>query len=103
MSQSTLIVGALFVLFVIYITAKGELPAYLKVFGLGGNSSAAGGTPVTIPGVIGGVTTGANLIHTASSVIGDFTGSNGSNTTAGSDSGAVVDFAGLAAKLKANP
>jgi hypothetical protein len=32
MSQSTVIVGALFIAFVVFITLRGELPSYIAVF-----------------------------------------------------------------------
>lgn len=38
--QSGLIVGALALGFVIYVTAKGELPNYLTIFGIGANVSS---------------------------------------------------------------
>jgi hypothetical protein len=34
LSQSTVIVGVLLAMFFVYITAKGELPAYMAVVGL---------------------------------------------------------------------
>jgi hypothetical protein len=34
MSHSTVAVGALLMLFFIYVTAKGELPTYLSLLGL---------------------------------------------------------------------
>jgi hypothetical protein len=33
-TQANVIAGAIFIAFFIYVTAKGELPAYLRVFGL---------------------------------------------------------------------
>jgi hypothetical protein len=34
MQQSTIVVGALFLAFLIFVTARGELPTYLQIFGL---------------------------------------------------------------------
>jgi hypothetical protein len=35
MSQSNIVVGCLLLAFLIFITVRGELPAYMKVVGLG--------------------------------------------------------------------
>jgi hypothetical protein len=35
MSQTSIIFGALLVGFIVYVTAKGQLPAYFAVLGLG--------------------------------------------------------------------
>lgn len=60
MRQSTLIFGALIFAFVIYITMRGQLPAYVDLF----RKSSGASAPVTPPaaasvtgGVIGGVGT----------------------------------------------
>jgi hypothetical protein len=41
MSQTSVIFGALLVGFVVYVTSRGQLPAYLAVLGFGGSSSNA--------------------------------------------------------------
>jgi len=54
LSQSTLIALAIVLLFVVYVTARGRLPAYMQVFGLargtGGDSTTTdGGGGFTLP------------------------------------------------------
>lgn len=53
MSQSTITVGALFVMFVVYVTIQGKLAQYLGVFGFAGapaqtapGSTSSTGTPL---------------------------------------------------------
>ena len=38
-SQSNLIIGAVFVGFIVYITVRGELPAYLAIVGIGSGTT----------------------------------------------------------------
>lgn len=42
-SQTSVIFFALLVGFIVYITVRGQLSAYLYVLGLGGSSSSVGG------------------------------------------------------------
>jgi hypothetical protein len=62
--QSTVVILALFAAFAVFVTIRGELPAYLGLLGLGkaGASTAAApaaGSPVSSP---------ASLIQTATSI-----------------------------------
>jgi len=62
--QSTVVILALFVAFAVFVTIRGELPAYLGLLGLGkaGASAAvpaAGSSPISSP---------ASLIQTATSI-----------------------------------
>ena len=49
MSQSNVIAGSIFAAFVLFVTAKGELPTYLGFFGVGKNkgASATSSDPIT--------------------------------------------------------
>ena len=57
-SQSNLIIGSILIGYVVYITVKGELPAYLGIIGLGSNPTPAQptateqGTPAAAAGLI---------------------------------------------------
>jgi hypothetical protein len=58
MSQSSIILGALFGAFLVYITSKGELPVYMSFFGIGGQSGSSGSP---LPSNLGSVTPNATL------------------------------------------
>lgn len=82
-----MIVGTAFVLFLVFITARGELPDYLAVFGLGGNKTTATSTktsstnPVTgavstVTDTVSTVTGAVNQVNTAYSAVTDLFGSD---------------------------
>ena len=67
MGQSNFIVGAILVVFVVYITLKGELPAYMAVFGIGGSTPVGGGTTSINPSgaaTIAGIPLPSGLVPT---------------------------------------
>lgn len=59
MSQSTLIAGAIFTAWVVYITLRGELPTYLGVFGLGAGAALAPSGSTDVGGVPGFLPSGS--------------------------------------------
>lgn len=61
MSQSTLIVGALILGFVFYITAQGELSSYLGVFYGATQSTATGSATTTVASGVGNLAGLASL------------------------------------------
>jgi len=42
LSQTSIIAASLVIAFVVFITVRGELPAYLSIFGVGSGSTPAG-------------------------------------------------------------
>jgi hypothetical protein len=40
MSQTSIIAGALVIAYIVYVTVKGELPAYLSMLGIGGSCAS---------------------------------------------------------------
>lgn len=81
--QSNFIVGALTIAFIVYITARGELPTYLGFFGLGGStaipatvSSSAAGAPSSgsiLSSALPAITSlGADNIVGSTNLSGDF-------------------------------
>jgi hypothetical protein len=56
MSQTSIIAGALVIAYIVYVTVKGELPAYLSMLGIGGSCASTpsgcnpcAGTPPATP------------------------------------------------------
>lgn len=63
MSQSNFVFGALFVAFLVYITAKGELPTYLQLMtGTGSTDTSAASAKQSPTGAIGGAMTGGSSL-----------------------------------------
>lgn len=54
MQQSSIIFGALFIGFLLYVTARGRLPAYVSLFWKGGTGNAGIGNQNLAPG-FGGI------------------------------------------------
>jgi hypothetical protein len=55
MSQTSIIAGALVVAFVVFVTSRQELPAYLFVLGIGSNCSSAKCCSAAASGTTGGI------------------------------------------------
>jgi hypothetical protein len=92
-SPSTIIVGALIVGFVFYVTARGELPKYLSIF----YGPVTPGQPITGPssagsaGVAGALgTAGAALQSTDNGINQDFSGGVTGNGVGQDFSGGVT-------------
>lgn len=79
MSQSNFVFGALFVAFIVYITAKGELPTYLQLMtGTGAGDAGAANTKSATPppaGGLGGAGTGYPLLDSIEKGLEFFFGS----------------------------
>jgi hypothetical protein len=73
MSQTSIIAGALVIAYIVYITVKSELPAYLAMLGIGGSTASTpsgctvGSAPATPP-TTPPVTTGGPNPQTQSQV-----------------------------------
>jgi hypothetical protein len=62
--QSTVVILALFAAFAVFVTIRGELPAYLGLLGLG----KAGASTAAAPASGSPVSSSASLIQTATSI-----------------------------------
>jgi hypothetical protein len=54
-SQTGIIIAAIVIAFVVFVTTRGELPQYLQVIGLEGGGSAATAATSGILGSLGGI------------------------------------------------
>lgn len=62
MSQTSIIAGALIIAYIVFVTVRGELPAYLAMLGVGGSSAVTpSGCATSTGGTSGTGGTGGGL------------------------------------------